>query len=51
MTNYRKESNYAYAGSSLIRTSIKKANPVAGLIRGQKLEYARLQLEFCNKNG
>jgi len=39
----------AYAKSSLIRTSIYKANLVAGLIRGKKIDFASEQLQFSKK--
>jgi large subunit ribosomal protein L22 len=39
----------AYAKSSLIRTSVYKANLVAALIRGRKIESASEQLQFSKK--
>lgn len=39
----------AFAIGKMLRTSPRKLNIVAGLIRGLKVETALLQLTFCNK--
>jgi large subunit ribosomal protein L22 len=39
----------AFAKSSLVRTSVYKANLVAALIRGKKINYASEQLQFSKK--
>lgn len=44
-----RQENEAFAKSSLIRTSVYKANLVADVIRRRKVNDAVLQLQFSNK--